>query len=203
MSSTHFYAENNRYFAPFGPKSPKKQSFPAVFCRRFPFEVILQSVANVLLTFSLFGPFWVRFGSREKFKSHRKNNTFWPASYTESDKNVQILQEIQHFLHFRWPACTAWWPFGTAKTIHFCRRWPFLRLEKSKYCKKYNIFLKFGGLPYLPDDHLAQQKQCIFVGHCPSWDSKSQSIARNTSFFDFWGFPHLSLIHIWRLPTKA
>ena len=140
MVSTQFYAENSRYFAPFGRKRPKKQSFLAVFCRPFPFEAILPSVAKVLLTFSLFGPFWVRFGSREKFKSHWKNITFWPESYTESDKNVKILQEIQHFLHFRWPACTAWWPFGTAKTIHFCRPWPFLRLEKSKYCKKYNIF---------------------------------------------------------------
>ena len=115
---------------------------------------------------------------------HSKNNTFLSAMALPETRKVKILQEIQHFFDVWWPPISARWPFGTAKTIHFRRRWPFLRLEKSKYCKKYNTFLIFGGLPYLPDNHLAQQKQYIFVGDGPSWDSKSQNTARNINIFD-------------------
>ena len=99
------------------------------------------------------------------------------------DSKSQNIARNTAFFHVWWPPILARWPFGTAKTIHFRRWWPFLRLEKSKYCKKYNTFLIFGGLPYLPDDHLAKQKQCIFVGRRQYWDTKSKNIARKTRIF--------------------
>ena len=154
MVSTHFYAENSRYFAPFGGKRQKKRSFLAVFCRPFPFEVILPSVANVLLTFSLFGPF----GS---------------ASGLAKSSNP------------------------TGKITLFGRRPTLSRTKMSKSCKKYNIFCIFDDLLVRPDDHLAQQKQYIFVGHGPSWDSKSQNLARNTTFFWCLVASHFCPMTIW------
>ena len=85
----------------------------------------------------------------------------------------------------------------TGKITLFGRRPTLSRTKMSKSCKKYNIFCIFDDLLVRPDDHLAQQKQYIFVGHGPSWDSKSQNIARNITFLlMFGGLPYLPDDHL-------
>ena len=160
MVSTQFYAENSRYFAPFGGKRQKISPFLQFFVGHFP----SRQFYRLWLRFYWHFHFLVRFGS---------------ASGLAKSSNP------------------------TGKITLFGRRPTLSRTKMSKSCKKYNIFCIFDDLLVRPDDHLAQQKQYIFVGHGPSWDSKSQNIARNITFFWFLVASHICLMTIWHSKNNA